>query len=750
MGKVRVFSLAKQLGLRSQALVAALAELGMGNVTPATAIDEATANAAKELLAEQAKQAREVAEQERAAEAARAPEPPAAEAPVVAEAPPAQASETAEPAAAPAEAPAAPQAAQTGRPEAAKQPSATQDKRRRSKGAAAEPAVQAPPPPATVEAASESAKRKGEAKDVDTKEDKETEKYFRRRGPARLDEDDGLAELERQLAQLAEEEEAERARRAKAGEVVPLPELARRPTTTRPEQGVDVPPVVTILGHVDHGKTSLLDAIRSTSVAEGESGGITQHIGASEVTVGEKRIVFLDTPGHEAFTAMRARGAMVTDIAVLVVAADDGIMPQTVEAINHAKAAKVPIIVAVNKIDRPDADPDRVKQQLLEHELVAEEWGGETIVVPVSAHTKEGLDNLLEMILIVAEVQQLWADTKADFVGVVVESSVDPSQGTVCTVLVRNGTVKVGDSVVCGSAHGRIRRLRDWQGKTVKEMGPGSPVAVVGLTGVPEAGEVMIAAANPKEARRLADERAISQREDELSGSGGVSLRDLYQEATGTGRASLNVVLKADVWGSVQAIESKLMQLDRRVDELDINMVSAGVGNVTESDVMLAKASEAIVMGFHCEVDSQVRQTAETEGVELRLYEVIYDLMEDVEKALLGLLQPVFEDVVLGKAQVLQLFRISRIGVIAGCTITEGRMERGALMKVTRGKEEVYTGPLQSLRHFDQDVRVVEAPGQCGISTNDWRGWQVGDEVELWGKVQLERKLVLRDESDVT
>jgi len=379
---------------------------------------------------------------------------------------------------------------------------------------------------------------------------------------------------------------------------------------------------------------------------------------------------------------------------------------------------------------------------------VPEEWGGETIVVPVSAHTKQGLDELLEMILIVAEVQQLWADPKADFVGVVVESSVDPSQGTVCTVLVRNGTIKVGDSVVCGPAHGRVRRLRDWQGKTIKSCGPGLPVAVVGLTGLPEAGEIMSSALNPKEARRIADERAQIARQGELAGSGGISLRDLYQEATGTGRAALNVVLKADVWGSVQAIESKLLQLDRRVDELDINIVSAGVGSVTESDVMLAKASEAIVIGFHCDVDAQVRQTAGNEGVELRLYEVIYDVMEDVEKALLGLLQPVYEDVMLGRAQVLQLFRISRIGVIAGCTILEGRMERGAAMKVSRGGQEVYAGPLQSLKHFDQDVRVVEAPNQCGISTSDWRGWQPGDEVEVWGKVELERKLVIRDEVD--
>ena len=678
--------------------MAALGELGIESVTPATAIDEETANAATELLAEQAKSAREAAEA--AATAAKAE----AEA---------QAAAAAE--------------------EAAKQ-------------AAEQAAVPAEP-------ATEAAAPDGEAvpADVETKEDKETERYFRRRGPSRLDEENGLAELERQLAELEAQEEAERAERAKAGQVVPLPELVRRPAGPKPEGAVTVPPVVTVLGHVDHGKTSLLDAVRETDVVSGESGGITQHIGASEVTLGEKSIVFVDTPGHEAFTAMRARGAMVTDVAVLVVDASEGIMPQTVEAINHAKAANVPIIVAVNKMDLPGANPDMVKQQLLEHELVPEDWGGETIVVPVSAIRKEGIDDLLEMIMLVAEVQELWADPEADFAAIVIESSLDISQGTMCTVLVRKGVLKVGDAVVCGAAHGRVRRLRDWQGRSITEMGPGSPVEVVGLTGLPDAGEIMTTVSSPREARQAAQEREQAQRVAELSGIvTGIALRDLFQDADGPGRVSLNLVIKGDVWGSVQALEAKLLQLDHRLEELDINMVATGVGDINESDVMLAKASEAIVIGFHCGADPQVQQTADTEGVELRTYEVIYEALEDVEKALLGLLAPVYEEVLIGHAEVLQLFRISRIGVIAGCRITDGRLERACEMRVTRNGEEVWRGELESLRHFDRDVRSLDAPSECGISTREWRDWEVGDTVEAWTSVEVERSLPLRQEEEAS
>ncbi len=670
--------------------MAALAELGVHNVTPATAIDEETAKAAQELLAEQAKTAREAAEAAAVAKAAE-PEPAA----VVA--------------------------------------------------ATAAATTAAAPEAETVEVAPDTPAKEAE---IATREDKETEKYFRRRGPARLEEEDGLAELERQLAALDAQEETERARRARAGEVVPLPELVRRPTGPRPAGAIVVPPVVTVLGHVDHGKTSLLDAIRETNVTSGESGGITQHIGASQVAYGDRQIVFIDTPGHEAFTAMRARGAMVTDVAVLVVAANEGIMPQTVEAIKHVKAAGVPIIVAVNKMDLPDASPDMVKQQLLSYELVPEDWGGDTIVVPLSALRKEGIDDLLEMIMLVAEVRELWADPNTDFTGIVIESSIDISQGTMCTVLVRNGTIHLGDSVVCGAAFGRVRKLRDWQGHSLKEMGPGSPVEVIGLTGLPDAGEIMTSVKSPKVARALAKEHGDATRGADLAGVGGVALRDLFQEATGTGKASLNLVIKGDVWGSVQALEAKLMQLDRRLDELDVNVISTGVGDISESDIMLAKASEAIVIGFHCKADAQIRQAADNEGVEIRTYDVIYECLEDVEHALLGLLAPVYEEILLGKAEVLQLFRISRIGVIAGCKITQGRLERGAELRVIRNGDEVYRGPLESLRHFDRDVRSLDEPNECGLSTRSWRGWQPGDVAEAWNRVQIERTLPLRQEEE--
>ncbi|NSW55374.1 MAG: translation initiation factor IF-2 [Armatimonadetes bacterium] len=701
MAKVRVFALATQLGLQSQALVAALQQLGMTKVSPATSIDEETARAVQELLAEQARAAREASQ--KAAEEAAAREAAAA------------AAQQKEAAGAVLEVP-SPQAEVLVEPE--------------------------------VEVVVETGSKKDEDEDEDvlTREDKETEKYYRRRGQSRIDdEQDGLAELERQLAELAKQEEEERARRAKAGEVVPLPELVRRSTGQRPPDAIELPPVVTVLGHVDHGKTTLLDSLRKTNVVAGESGGITQHIGASEIeTENGKRIVFIDTPGHEAFTAMRARGAMVTDIAILIVAADDGVMPQTVEAIKHVKAAKVPVIVAINKIDHPSANVERTKQQLLEHDLVPEEWGGDTVVVPISALTGEGLDELVDMILLVAEVQDLWVEPNADFAGIVIESSMDSSQGTICTVLIRKGELKVGDSVVCGTAHGRIRRLRTWTGRSVKEMGVGSPVEVIGLTGMPEAGEVMIRVKNPKEARRIAEEREQALRAQEMAGVSGISLRDLFQDAEGAAHAALNVIVKGDVWGTVQALESKLAEFDARLDGLDINVVATGVGDVTESDVMLARASEAIIIGFHVDVDANTRQTAQSEGVEIRLYQVIYEVLDDIQHALLGLLEPVYEDVLLGKAQVLELFRVSRIGVIAGCRITDGTIRRGAEMRVIRGGEEIFRGPLQSLKHFDQDVRSLDAPNECGISTSAFRGWERGDIVEIWDKVEKERKLPLR------
>jgi translation initiation factor IF-2 len=520
-----------------------------------------------------------------------------------------------------------------------------------------------------------------------------------------------------------------------------LPAIARRTRGNRPDNAVDVPPVVTVMGHIDHGKTTLLDALRNTQVAAGEAGGITQHIGASEVNRDGRTIVFLDTPGHAAFTAMRARGAQVTDISIVVVAADDGIMPQTVEAISHAKAAGVPIIVALNKIDLPGANPDRVKQQLLEHELVPEEWGGETIVVPISALTGEGMNDLVDNINILAEVQELWADPEADLAAVVVEARLDSSQGPVATVLVRNGTLAVGDCVVCGTAFGRIRRLRDWRGKSIKTIPAGHPVEVVGLSGVPDSGEVMVRVPGPKEARALAEQNGLEMQGRQLGGADTAALRGLYEAIQGGSVKELNIIIKADAWGSAQALESSLLGLNELFEEVQIKVIHTGVGPVSESDVLLALASKAIIVGFHVDTDASVRQAAANERVEIRSYKIIYEALEDFQAAAFGLLEPIIETRDLGDAEVLQVFRISRIGVVAGSRVLEGELRPNADIVVTREGQEVHRGRLTSLRRFDNDVSVVEAPSECGLASGDFRGWKAGDRIHATIQVTVERKL---------
>lgn len=684
--QVRIFQLARKLGLRSEALLTVLEDLGVEDVSAASSIDIETARAAAELLAEQAREARKRAEEEEAAraeaEAARA-----AEAAVEAE-------------------------------EAA----ATEEVAPGVDETAEEPEVEELP----EEIAEEEA--------VEEEEEAEEEEGRARYVPAWAA-PESLRSLEEQLAELEEEREEE-----EEEQYVPLPEEARRPRGERPEHAIDVPPVVSVLGHVDHGKTTLLDALRETNVVDGEAGGITQHIGASEVEIDGQTIVFVDTPGHAAFTQMRARGGQVADIVVLVVAADDGVMPQTVEAIGHAKAAGVPIIVAINKIDMPGANPDRVKQDLLEYELVAEDYGGDTIMVPVSALKKENLDELLEMILLVAEVQELWADPEADFAGVVVEAGMDESRGPVATILVRNGDISVGDVVVCGTAYGRVRRLNDWRGKSVKKMGPGHPVEVIGLSDVPEAGQIMTRVENVREAREIVAEREAAIREEEMEGTARASLKDLYRELGELDVKDLNLMLKADVWGSVQALEGSLKELDEQLDEVEINIVSKGVGDINESDVQLAMATDAIILGFHVGVSEAARRAAEDEHVELRTYDVIYEAIEDIQAAMVGMLEPVYEERVIGHARVLQIFRISRIGVIAGSVITGGYAQRGADMTVTRDGEVVFEGKLESLKHFDEDVRRIDAPNECGISTSDFRGWQEGDEIEFRAQVEVPRK----------
>ncbi|MCE5241443.1 translation initiation factor IF-2 [bacterium] len=686
MAKVRVFQLAKEMGLQTEALLAALAKLGVENVTKASAIDDETATALRDIIGEQAAKVK-AAEEAKVAEAAAAKE-----------------------AAAPAAAPAA--------------------KRGRGKAAPAE----APAPEGEAATAPPMTEEEKKEREREEREKKEREGRLPG-GPPRLHE--GLMELEEHLAAMqgraGEEEEAPL--------VKPIPDMARRPSGDRPEWAIDVPPVVTVLGHIDHGKTSLLDALRNTQIAAGEAGGITQHIGASEISHDGKPIVFLDTPGHAAFTAMRARGAQVTDIAIIIVAADDGIMPQTVEAINHAKAAQVPIVVAINKVDLPDANVDRVKQQLLEHELVPEEWGGSTIVVPISARTGEGLDNLMEMLHIVAEVQELWADPNADLAGIIVEAQLDQSQGPVATVLVRNGRLSVGDVVVCGTAYGRVRRLRNWLGKTIKTVEPGHPASVIGLSDVPESGDVMIRVATPKEARVMAEQNALVLREHQAIGAQGAALRELYHTLQGGQIKDLNVIIKADAYGSAQALESSLLQLNEELEEVKINVIHVGVGAVSESDVLLATASKAIVVGFHVEADASVLQAAASEGVEVRTYRIIYQVLDDFRAAAFGMLEPLIETQYLGKAEVLQIFRISRVGVVAGSRVTDGEMRPNADIVVTRDGEEVYRGKLTSLRHFNQDVSVMQAPAECGLAATDFRGWKVGDKVEATMQVTVERKL---------
>ncbi len=685
--QVRIFQLARKLGLRTEALMKVLDDLGLDDVSATSSIDIDTARTAAELLAEQAKEARRKAEERAAEKRAEAAE----------EEEEAQAEEAAEEARPPAEA--EKEAAEAGEEEAVVEE------------------------PGTIEVPEEAP---GEME-----EEEEEERW----APAWAA-PESLRSLEEQLAELEEEFEEEE----EEEEFVPLPEEAQRPRGDRPENAIDVPPVVSVLGHVDHGKTTLLDALRETNVVDGESGGITQHIGASEIEVDGELIVFVDTPGHAAFTQMRARGGQVADIVILVVAADDGVMPQTVEAIGHARAADVPIIVAINKTDMPGADPDRVKQDLLEYELVAEDYGGDTIMVPVSALQKDNLDALLEMILLVAEVQELWADPEAEFTGVVVEAGMDESRGPIATVLVRNGEVSVGDVVVCGPAWGRIRRLNNWRGKSVKEMGPGHPVEIVGLSDVPEAGQIMNAAEGVKEARELASDREEELREQQMGGTARASLDDLYRELGELEVKDLNLSLKADVWGSVQALEGSLMELDEQLDEVEINVLHTGVGEVTESDVMLAVASDAIILGFHVGVTDAARRMAETEHVEIRTYDIIYEALEDIQAAMVGMLEPVYEERVIGHGRVLRTFRISRVGVIAGTVITDGFAQRGADMIVTRDGETVFEGTLESLKHFEDEVRRIEAPNECGISTSDFRGWEEGDEIEFRAEVEVPRE----------
>jgi translation initiation factor IF-2 len=493
-------------------------------------------------------------------------------------------------------------------------------------------------------------------------------------------------------------------------------------------------PIVTVMGHVDHGKTSLLDAIRATEVAAGERGGITQHIGASEVVKNGRRVVFLDTPGHEAFTAMRARGAKVTDIAVLVVAADDGVMPQTLEAIDHARAAKVPIVVALNKIDKADANPDRVKTELSEHGLIVEEYGGDVPLVSVSAKQRVGIDDLLEMILLVADLQELKANPKRPAIGTVVEAELDKGRGAVATVLVQTGTLRVGDTVVVGETSGRVRAMENSKGERVSKAGPSSAVVLLGLADVPAAGDVLRVVPDEKTARAMIEARRAGAARPE--GIGRATLEDLYRQIQAGQTKELRIIVKADVQGSLGAIRHAVEQI--ATDEVRINLIHEGTGDITDNDVLLASASDAIIVGFNTRIAETARRAADAEGVDVRLYDIIYKLTDDIEAALKGLLEPELVETVEGRAEVRQIFRIGKSTVIAGCYVNEGRIVRGGA-RVYRGGKLIATDRIESLRRFRDDVREVATSYECGIGLADFHDLAEGDIIECFTQQTVSR-----------
>jgi translation initiation factor IF-2 len=497
------------------------------------------------------------------------------------------------------------------------------------------------------------------------------------------------------------------------------------------------PPVVTIMGHVDHGKTTLLDSIRKTKVAEGEAGGITQHIGAYQVVVDGKKITFLDTPGHEAFTTMRARGAQVTDITVLVVAADDGVMPQTVEAINHAKAANVPIIVAVNKIDKPTANPDRVMQELMEHGLVAEEWGGDTIFVKLSALTGEGIDQLLEMILLVAEMEELKANPKRRALGTVIEAQLDKGRGPVATLLVQNGTLRVGDPIVVGNTYGRVRAMVNDMGRRIKEAGPSTPVEITGLNEVPLAGDRFMVFEDEKKARQIGEARAQKQLLEQRSEKAKVSLDDLFEQIKQGEMKELNLIIKADVQGSVEALSAALQKID--VEGVKVKIIHTGVGAITESDIILASASNAIVIGFNVRPDANAKRTAESEKVDIRLHRIIYKVIEEIESAMKGLLDPEFEEKVIGQLEVRQTFKVSKVGTIAGCYVTDGKVTRDSGVRLIRDGVVIFEGEIDTLKRFKDDVKEVAQGYECGVTIKNFNDIKEGDIIEAYVVQEVKR-----------
>ncbi len=531
---------------------------------------------------------------------------------------------------------------------------------------------------------------------------------------------DSAAEIALEYNYIAEEEE----------KVDVIEELLREEEESE-ELMSPRPPVVCVMGHVDHGKTSLLDAIRNSSVTTGEAGGITQHIGASVVSINGEKITFLDTPGHEAFTAMRMRGAQSTDIAILVVAADDGVMPQTVEAINHAKAAGIEIIVAINKIDKESANIERVKQELMEYELVPEDWGGSTIFCPVSAHTREGIDNLLEMIILTAEILELKANKKRRARGIVIEAQLDKGRGSVATVLVQKGTLKVGDYVAMGDVHGKVRAMFDDKRRKVKDAEPSTPVEILGLNGVPNSGEIFMAVENEKEARQISDAFINRSKEKLIADTKSrMSLDDLFNKIQEGNVKDLNLIIKADVQGSVEAVKASLLKLSN--EEVAVKCIHSGVGAINESDVILASASNAIIIGFNIRPDNQAKDVAEREKVDIRLYRVIYNAIEDIESAMKGMLDPIFEEKVIGHAEVRQTYKASGVGTIAGSYILDGNITRNSKIRITREGELIFEGAIASLKRFKDDVKEVKSGFECGIVVDGFNDIKEEDQIEAY------------------
>ena len=496
------------------------------------------------------------------------------------------------------------------------------------------------------------------------------------------------------------------------------------------------PPVITIMGHVDHGKTTLLDTIRKTHVTEGEFGGITQHIGAYQVSVKGRKVTFLDTPGHEAFTAMRARGAQVTDIVVIVVAADDGVMPQTKEAIDHAKAAGVPIVVAVNKMDKPGINPDRIKSEMADNGVMPEEWGGDTIFVPISAKFGDGVDDLLETLLLVADMAELKANPDHLATGTVIEAKLDKGRGPVSTLLVQTGTLRTGDALVVGTAYGRVRKMVDDRGREIKKALPSTPVEIIGLNDVPIAGDVFKAFDDDKKARHVAEARLQKRVEKERNSTSAMSLDDLARQIEQGDVQDINIIIKADVQGSAEAVKASMERLD--VQGVRVNVIRSTAGQITESDIMLASASNAIIYGFNVRPNAMVRKKAEEEGIEIRLHNIIYKALEEMELAMKGMLAPVYEEVVIGQAEVRQTYKVSKVGTIAGCMVTDGVVKRDSKVRLIREGVVIYTGKLGSLRRFENDVKEVQNGFECGMTIANFNDIKVGDIIELFEDQQVE------------